>query len=327
MPTIIDVAKAANVSTATVSRVLNAPEKVSPETLSRVQKVIEELNYNPTDNRRSLMQNNTRTFLVIMPDFENMFLIDVLSGINEASLKYGYSILLFATNSILERERETLKFLNKKQADGVIIICSTLNDDELKGIASLYPLVQCCEYSNTSPLPHVSINNYAAFCEATEFLLRLGYQKIALLSSTKPYSSTFFREAAFKDTLSAHGIEVHPSWLRRVPDSFITGYEGMQALLRSSHRPRAVLTNADTIAVGAIRAIHDAGLSVPDDIAVMGTDNLEICQMVTPTLTTTSQPRKLIGKTAVEMLIRQIAGETNQQSIFLPHELIVRNST
>lgn len=97
--------------------------------------------------------------------------------------------------------------------------------------------------------------------------------------------------------------------------------------MRSSHRPRAVLTNADTIAVGAIRAIHDAGLSVPDDIAVMGTDNLEICQMVTPTLTTTSQPRKLIGKTAVEMLIRQIAGETNQQSIFLPHELIVRNST
>lgn len=326
MPNIRDVARTAGVSTATVSRVINSPEKVLSGTLKKVQDAMTLLNYNPADNRRTLVYNNTRTILVVMPDFTNTFLIDVLSGINGAALRAGYSILLFATNSIMEREKETIKFLNKRQADGVIILSSKMDDGELERIAASYPLVQCCEYSRTSSLPHVSIDNYTAYKDALEFLIKMGYKKIASLSTTEDIVSTNLREAAYRDVIAAHGFHYPPGYLRRGSHTFISGYENMQALLKSSDRPDAVL-GADATAAGAIRAVHEAGLRIPEDIAIMGIDGLALCTMITPTLTTISQPRRRLGQTAFAMMLRQITGEVNQQSIFLPHELIVRNST
>jgi DNA-binding LacI/PurR family transcriptional regulator len=324
---ISDVAAEAGVSVATVSRVLNAPEKVLPSTQKRVRDAIVKLNYNPNDNRRTCIYNNTRTLLVVMNDFSNMFLIDVLSGINSAAFQHSYSLLLCATNSSLERERETVKLLNNRQADGVIFLSSCLEDSDHENIAASFPMIQCCEYSETSKLPHISIDNYTAFCEAMEFLIKLGYHEIALLSSTNGLVSTVLRESAYRNVLQRHGITVPLRWLLRGSDSFSGGYETMQGLLKQSMRPRAVLCNSDNAAAGAIRAIREAGLRIPKDIAIMGTDNLELCNMVTPTLTTTAQPRKRLGQVAVKMLLQQIMGETDQQSIFLPHELIVRNST
>ena len=324
---IADIAAAAGVSTATVSRALNAPEKVSVATRKRVLEVVSQLDYNPINNRKSHVFNNTRTILVVMNDFSNMFLIDVLSGINKAAFQHGYTLLLVATNSIVDREREATKLLNNRQADGAIFLSSRLDDSDLEHIAASFPLVQCCEYSETSKLPHVSIDNYTAYCEALEFLIKLGYRDIALISSSNGLISTALRENAYRDVMHRHNMAPAIGWVRRGSDTFLGGYESMQALLKHSTRPRAVLCNSDNVAAGAMRAIREVGLHIPEDIAVMGTDNLEVCNMVTPTLTTTAQPRKRIGQVAVEMLLRQIMGETDQQSIFLPHELIVRNST
>lgn len=327
MANIAEIAAAAGVSTATVSRAINTPEKVRPETLRRIQETIQQFNYAPANNRRIRSDHTTRTILVVMDDFSNIFLIDVLSGINKSALKNGYSLLLFATNSLQDRERETIKLLNNHQADGVILLSSHLDDDDLKQIYASHPMVQCCEYSDTCDLPHVSIDNKAAYMEAIEFLIKLGYTDIALLSSNNGLISTTLREAAYFESMRKFHLSPSPKWFRRNSDSFYGGYESMQAILRQGNLPRAVLCNTDTSAAGAIRAIHEAGLRVPQDIAVMGTDNLEICNMITPTLTTTAQPRKRIGQVAVEMLIRQIIGEKDQESLFLPHELIVRNST
>lgn len=264
--------------------------------------------------------------MAVIPDFTNNFLIDVLSGINGAALRAGYSLLLFATNSIEEREKGTIRYLNKRQADGVIILSSKMDDSELERIAASYPLVQCCEYSRTSALPHVSIDNYAAYRDALEFLIKMGYRRIASLSTSDDIVSTVMREKAYRDVIASHGFSYPSGWLRRGLHSFMSGYESMQALLKGSERPDAVL-GADVTAAGAIRAAHEAGLRIPEDIAVMGIDGLELGTMITPTLTTISQPRKRLGETAFAMILRQITGEVNQQSVFLPHELIVRAST
>lgn len=147
MPSIVDVAREAGVSTATVSRAINTPEKVAQKTRRRVNAAIEKLQYNPEENRSTLSAALTHMILIIIPDFSNMFFSDILSGMNESALKNGYSLLVAASNSIIERERELVKLLDKRQADGVIFLSPLLSDEELKRISFRYPLVQCCEYS------------------------------------------------------------------------------------------------------------------------------------------------------------------------------------
>lgn len=327
MPSIVDVAREAGVSTATVSRAINTPEKVAQKTRRRVNAAIEKLQYNPEENRSTLSAALTHMILIIIPDFSNMFFSDILSGMNESALKNGYSLLVAASNSIIERERELVKLLDKRQADGVIFLSPLLSDEELKRISFRYPLVQCCEYSETSALTHVSIDNYDACRTAMEYLISLGHRKIAMLSSTNRFISTKQRESAYKAALSEHGIDLIPGLQRRGTYSFFSGYENMRQLLKHPQRPTAVLAVADTVAAGAMRAISEAGLRVPEDISVIGFDNVDLCSMITPTLTTMSQPRKRLGMTAVELIMEKISGDTEQKSIYLPHELIVRQST
>ena len=184
MPSIVDVAKEAGVSTATVSRAINTPEKVAQKTRRRVNAAIERLQYNPDDNRSMLTAALTRMILIIIPDFSNMFFSDILSGMNEAALRNGYSLLVVASNSMIERERELVKLLDQRRADGVIFLSPLLSDEELKRISLRFPLVQCCEYSETSDLTHVSIVNYDACCTAMQYLISLATKGCASCSDT-----------------------------------------------------------------------------------------------------------------------------------------------
>ena len=327
MPNIKDVAREAGVSTATVSRVLNTPEKVSRKTVGKVNAAIEKLEYSPEANHSAVYGAGTKRILVVLPDFRNSFMSDVISGINDQALKSDYTLMVAATDSMMEREREIIRILHNRQADGVIFLTSVLPGEEIQNIARRYPAVQCCEYVDAPDAVHVSIDNYAAGKTAMEYLIRLGYEDIVMLSSTNRFISTTLREKAYLDAMKAIGGPKRENPIYRASYSFESGQIGMQNYLLNGAHPQAVFAISDTVAAGAIRAINEAGLSVPGDVAVIGVDNIKLCTLFSPQITTIAQPRHRLGSTAVRLLINRIGGMTNQSSVFLPHELIVREST
>ncbi len=327
MPNIKDVAEEAGVSTATVSRVLNTPEKVSRKTVSKVMSAIEKLNYSMDANHSTLYGAGTKRILVVLSDFRNSFMSDVISGINDMALKNDYTLMVAATGSIVEREREIIRILYNRQADGVIFLTSVLPDEEIQNLARHYPVVQCCEYVDAADAVHVSIDNYAAGKTAMEYLQRLGYEDIVMLSSTNRYVSTRLREKAYTDVMNTIGGPKREKPIYRGSYSYESGFIGMQNYLQNGDRPQAVFAISDTVAAGAIRAVHEHGLSVPGDVAVIGVDNIKLCKLFSPQITTIAQPRERLGSTAVRLLINRIGGMTGQSNVFLPHELIVREST
>ena len=327
MPNIKDVAREAGVSTATVSRVLNTPEKVSRKTVGKVNAAIEKLEYSPEANHSAVYGAGTKRILVVLPDFRNSFMSDVISGINDQALKSDYTLMVAATDSVMEREREIIRILHNRQADGVIFLTSVLPGEEIQNIARRYPAVQCCEYVDAPEAAHVSIDNYAAGKTAMEYLIRLGYEDIVMLSSTNRFISTTLREKAYLDAMKAIGGPKRENPIYRASYSFESGQIGMQNYLLNGTHPQAVFAISDTVAAGAIRAISEAGLSVPGDVAVIGVDNIKLCTLFSPQITTIAQPRHRLGSTAVRLLINRIGGMTNQSNVFLPHELIVREST
>ncbi len=326
MASIKDVAREAGVSTATVSRVLNTPEKVSRKTAVRVREAVEKLGYSLESNRSAVCGAGTRRILVVLPDFRNSFMSDVISGMNDMALKSGFTLMIAATNSMVEREREIIRILYNRQADGIIFLTSVLPAEEIQTIARRYPAVQCCEYAEGADAVHVSIDNYAAGKTAMDYLIRLGYRDIVMLSSTNRFISTRLRESAYMDAMKAAGGPKRDNPIYRAGYSFESGMIGMQNYLTGGGRPEAVFAISDTVAAGAIRAIRERGLSVPGDIAVIGVDNIRLCTLVSPQITTIAQPRERIGSTAMRLMVDRIGGMALQSNIFLPHELIVRES-
>ena len=326
MPSIKDVAQEAGVSTATVSRVLNTPEKVSRKTMAKVNSAIEKLNYSAEANHSASYMAGTHRILVVLPDFRNSFMSDVLSGMNDAALKNDYTLMVAATGSIVEREREVIRILQNHQADGVIFLSSVLSEQEIQTVARNYPTVQCCEYVESAEAVHVSIDNYAAARTALDYLLRMGRRDIVMLSSSNRFISTLLREKAYLDTMTALDRPLRENAIYRSSYSFESGMIGMQNFLMNGEHPEAVFAISDNLAAGAIRAITERGLKVPDDVAVIGIDNIKLCTLFSPQITTIAQPRERIGSTAVRLLINRINGLTSQSNIFLNHELIVRES-
>lgn len=278
-------------------------------------------------NHSTLYGAGTKRILVVLPDFRNDFMSDVISEINDMALKNDYTLMVAATDSIVEREREIIRILNKRQADGVIFLTSVLPSEEIQNIARHYPTVQCCEYLDKVDAVHISIDNYAAGKTAMEYLLRLGHRDIVMLSSTNRFISTRLREKAFLEIMSSIGGSSRDNPIYRSSYSFESGFIGMQNYLQNGTHPEAVFAISDTVAAGAIRAILESGLSVPGDVAVIGVDNIKLCTLFSPQITTIAQPRARLGSTAVRLLINRIGGMVHQSSVFLPHELIVREST
>ncbi len=326
MPTIIDVAREAGVSSATVSRVLNDSHSVSPDTCQRVQAAIAKLDYTPNLGSRNLRRKESRVILVMIPDI-GTFYGGILAGIDIRARQAGYNPLITATNRNPVHERELTRMLDQRQADGVISMTPTLPVREMIALNRRFPFIQCCEYSEESGLSHVSIDNYAANYQAACHLIHTGHKRIAMISSSNDYISTRLREKAYRQALEDHDIPFRPEYLRRGTYSFESGYEHAQVLINLEDRPTAILCICDSVAAGCISAAIHASLRVPRDLSVMGFDNIDIARMLQPSLSTIVQPLKRLGTTAVELFLERIGGSREPLEIFLPHELVIRNST
>ena len=327
MPTIQVVAKQAGVSVATVSRVINNPNLVKEATRLKVQRIIEELKYEPSVLGRNLRTAESRLLLALIPSISNPFYTEIINGIENAAIEQGYNILLCETGSDPNREKIYFNLLRSQLADGIISMDPTVDRVKLLEFADKYPVVQCSEYDEGGNISYVSIDNELAAYHAVRHLIKIGHTKIALLNSHNKFLYARQRRQGFEKALNESGLSVNTDWIYNTDGlGFEHGQRAMRQLLNLPKKPTAVFAVSDILAIGALKEVNMSGLHVPNDIAIIGFDKISFSNMTHPTLTTISQPGYKMGFTSAKMLINKIKGK-DVESIILDHELIIRDST
>ena len=334
MPTILDVAAAAQVSTATVSRVLSNPEKVAEPTRRRVLKAVRQLGYSPNAAAKSLRTLSTRKLLVTVPDIANPFFSLIIQGIEEAALREGYAVVLGDTHHDPVREEHYGEMLSRREADGLIFLghslskaARALTQPRRKGGRRMAPIVNGCEYSPSLKVPSAHVDNAAAAREAMEHLYGLGHRHIGIL--TGPLVSPLSRDRlkGVKDCARTHG---HERRLVVVDGDFTidSGIAGAARLLAQRPAPTAIFCFNDEMAIGVLDYAQRLGFAVPGTLSIVGFDDIRFARYVRPALTTISQPMLDIGRETVRLLLGILQGNiTTPVSVTLPHRLEIRSST
>ncbi|MCS7287249.1 MAG: LacI family DNA-binding transcriptional regulator [Anaerolineae bacterium] len=331
MPTIEDVAKKAGVSRSTVSRVINNHPHVKPEVREHVWKIIRELNYQPHAVARSLAKRHTNVIGLIIPQavtviFTDPFFPTVIRGISDACNSYGYYLMLALFSSSQEQTGLYNRFICSGHLDGVII-SSTVVDDPLipRLLEDKVPFVLIGRYPDDPRVNYVDADNIAGAQMAVDYLLRLGHRRVATITGPLRYIAARDRYEGYKQALQKRGLPVDERLVAESDFSESGGYQAMKELLR--WEPTAVFVASDAMAVGAMRAIREAGLRIPEDISVIGFDDHEIASYTTPPLTTVRQPIYRLGSTAAATLIDIVEGRVEApQHLVLPTELILRQT-
>lgn len=322
-----DVAKQADVSTATVSRVLRNPASVKEETRLKVLKVIEELNYQPNILARQLRTNKTNTVLIVIPTITNTVFAEMLGGIESVATRNDYRVLLGNSNHQKERNIGYLDYLKQKQVDGVIFLTSELGEAILNEIALEHPMVLTSEYIKGAQFPMVTIDNVHCGRQATEHLIQLGHSRIAHLAGPSDGLLGYDRLKGYREALLAHHLSFDETLVQEGTFTFESGYQIMKSWLESEAPPTAVFAANDEMAIGAMKAALELGKRIPEDLAVIGFDNIKFSSVFVPSLTTVAQPFFEMGAKSMNLLIQQINQEPIPDHHFvLQSELIIRHS-
>ncbi len=325
--TIIDVAKAAGVSVSTVSRVLNDKDDVAPETYQKVQEVIDELGYTSSLAARGLRSRRMNVIGLIMPDVEVPFAIQVMKGVNRAITELDYDLIVysggeFKRESSADRERRFVSLLSGSITDGVIVVTPAATS-----FSTASPVVVVDPNVETHDCPAVIATNRDGALTAVEYLIGLGHRRIGFISGRSELQSAVRRLLGYKDGLARAGIPLDPDLIQTGDYSRKTGFACAQRLLNLSDPPTAIFASNDQSAIGAIKAIYEAGLGVPDDVSVVGFDNVPEVAYTHPGLTTVDQSIDKMGYIATEMLISLIEGDSLESDLYkVPTRLIVRDS-
>lgn len=330
--TIYDVAKRAGVGIGTVSRVINNSPQISQATKRKVLKAIKDLNYQPHSVAQSLARKKTNAIACIIPFFTGYFFVELLRGIQRKITDYHYDLILYSVDLTHKKEIFLQRTLEERRVDGVLLVSLEISKKYAKEFAkSKTPIVLVDSYH--PDLDSITIDNFDGAYLATKHLIDLGYQRIAMIDGQLKSFPAKLRLKGYKKALKEHGYEFDERYFVACDfadeaDGFNkeAGYTAMQQLLNlGDARPRAVFISSDIQAIGAINAIKDHGLKVPEDVAIVGFDDIELAQFVG--LTTMRQPIMQMGELAVERLIENISGEQNSDFKRRFHtQLMVRES-
>ena len=325
--TIRDIADEAGCSYATVSRVLNNRNGVHPETYKRVMETIEKLDYHPNAFARGLATNTSHTIAIIVPDISNPYFADIIASVEAETHKNGYELITCTSGWNIETEKRRLTFLQEnQQVDGIIIRPCAENDKVYDKIT--VPFVSLCQTDN-SKYSYVDVDNHLASYDATKYLISRGYKRIAFLSGPKHSQTCKLRVEGYLDALSDCGIKADTSIIAYTKYSFSDGYDTMKELLSRTPLPDAVFCFNDIMAISAQRSAIEAGLSIPEDIGILGFDDIYLAGIPQINLTTVSQSRSEIGKLATGILMNAIQSQSPKitQKILLQPDIVVRGST
>ncbi len=333
--TIKDIAEVAGVAHTTVSRALRGHPRISTDTIERIQRIADELGYVPNTAARGLKTRRSRVLGVIARRIDDPFFSGVLQGIEEVLHEAGYSLFLAASHRDAEREREIMQVMGERRVEGLIVSSTQIQPEHIRQLDRFnVPLVLINNQAIDEPDIHsVYHDDVFGSNQLVQHLIEGGHHHIAYLGNANGGKTNIERMQGYEDAMSNAELEVRSNYIvigpNGQPDS---GVEGMKEILQLSPRPTAVTCYNDMMAIGAVQAVQQAGLRVPEDISITGFDNIQLAAFVSPPLTTFHQPKYELGREAALMMLRVLAdGETavstQPEVIRLRGELIVRQST
>jgi LacI family transcriptional regulator len=325
--TIQDVAKAAGVSVSTVSRVLNDKDDVAPETYQRVQEVIDAMAYTSSLAARGMRSRRTHVIGLIMPDVSSPYCVEVLHGINQAVAASDYDLIIYTTGDVhkyhtADQERRYVNLLNGTITDGVIVVTPAAT-----GFSTDAPVVTIDPNNESPECPGIIATNREGAVAAMNYLTGLGHKRIGFITGRLDLVSACHRLQGYKDGLAEAGIPLDDELIQIGDYTTETAFTCSQKLLSLKNPPSAVFASNDMAAVGVYQAASQSGLRIPEDVSVVGFDNLRESVYLKPTLTTIDQFVAEMGRMAVEWIVKLVQGEIPDCKLQkIPTRLVIRDS-
>ena len=326
MASIKDVAALAGVSTATVSRALSQPDKVTEKTRERVLKAVKASGYRMNTAARQFRRQRTETVLVVVPDIGNPFFSNIIQGIESFAQKNNYRVLLGETDQGGSESQSYANYMRQRHADGAILLTADSVENFIDESGDR-PVVMACEYLPKCPCPTVRIDNAKAAEDAVVHLLNLGHKHIAYINGPPGSPLSRDRLKGYRRALKKAGVTPDKNLILTGDYGPESGYRCAQQLLALASPPTAIFTASDPMAIGVMRAAGESGYNIPGDLSLVGFDDIRFADFMTPGLTTVHQPRELIGSTAMAQLLQLLQGNEAVNDTVLTHELVVRGST
>jgi LacI family transcriptional regulator len=324
-----DVARLAGVSTSTVSHVINKDRFVSEAITEKVNAAIKSLNYAPSALARSLKLNQTRTIGMLITASTNPFYSELVRGVERSCFERGYSLVLCNTEGDEQRMNSNLETLMQKRVDGLLLLCTETHQPSPE-IVQRYPsiptvMMDWAPFDGDSDL--IQDNSLLGGDMATQYLIDKGYTRIACIAGPLDKTPARLRLEGYQAAMVRSGLPVVDGYIITSDFEFGGGLTAMQSLLALPVPPQAVFVGNDAMAVGVYQALYQAGLNIPNDMAVVGYDDIELAAYMTPPLTTIHQPKDELGELAIDVLIHRMAQPgQKQQRVQLTPELVVRGS-
>lgn len=326
--TIRDVAREAGVSVATVSRAFNNSGPVKDATRQRIRTVAQRINFLPNSTARSLSTRRTHTIGVLLPDVYGEFFSEVIRGIDQTVQRHGFHVLISSSHNEPDEVEAAVRAM-RGRVDGLILMASGLDATTLsQNLPDRAHVVLINANHDASQYDTLTIDNFGGAHAMTRHLLRLGHREIRMIRGGERNRDASERAKGFRAALEQAGTKCRDEWV--VPGDFTeaSGYRAAQMLLAGTVRPTAIFAANDSMAVGALRAVREAGLRIPEDVAVVGFDDIPIAEYMSPALTTVRVSIALLGAKAAERLFTSMAaqGRSDRKHEVLPTELVIRSS-
>ncbi len=325
-----EVARRANVSTATISRVLNGSTKVKPSTFERVKKIIDDLHYVPNTSARTLRVGKSQLLGLIVSEINNPFFPDLIDDFEARARERGIDVVFTHTNYQSDRLEQCLKRLIERNVDGIAVCTSETNHAAFEFAARhRCPFVLMNQEGTHTPYNNIYVDHMSGAIEAIRHLHKLGHRRIGFIAGPGSFHSTRARREAFYSAMKMTRIRVNEDWVIEGDLHVEGGQAAMERLLQRTSRPTALFCTNDLMAFGALRAAHEHNIAVPEEFSIIGFDNLPVCDMVTPPLSSVEIPRRLIASNIFRMLLKA-AGAAQGRKLPTPTirtSLVLRGST
>ncbi|ELJ8532897.1 LacI family DNA-binding transcriptional regulator [Vibrio cholerae] len=329
MATMKDIARLAGVSTSTVSHVINKSRFVSDEIAERVNNAAQQLNYAPSALARSLKMNRTKTIGMLVTTSTNPFFGEVVKGVERSCYHQGYNLILCNTEGDNQRMKASINTLLQKRVDGLLLMCSTLEGERLD-VFDRYPDIPIV-VMDWGPIlfasDKIQDNSLQGGYMAAKHLIECGHKEIGCITGPLIRHQAQMRYEGYKRALAEAGIAINPDWIVESDFECEGGYQAFEKLYQRGKLPSALFVSNDMMAMGVIQAASQRGLRVPDDLSLIGYDDVHIAKFMTPALTTIHQPKYRLGKAAIDTLLYRLENpDTTAQVVQLEPTLVVRNS-
>ncbi|EHH1101749.1 substrate-binding domain-containing protein [Vibrio parahaemolyticus] len=330
MATMKDIAKLAGVSTSTVSHVINKTRFVSEEISERVNNAAKELNYYaPSALARSLKVNRTKTIGMLVTTSTNPFFGEVVKGVERSCYHKGYSLILCNTEGDNERMRQSINTLLQKRVDGLILMCSSLEGERID-VFERYPDIPVV-VMDWGPMlftsDKIQDNSLRGGYLAAKYLIDCGHTEIGCITGPLIKHQAQMRYEGYKRAMNEAGLEFNANWIIESDFECEGGYQAFKKMAERGTLPSSIFVSNDMMAMGVINAANELGIKVPDDLSIIGYDDIHIAKFMSPSLTTIHQPKYRLGQAAVETLVRRLDDKSNEvQVVQLEPTLVIRNS-